>query len=174
MLRDHEIILRPLNDNDTSAVARLLNNKKISDNLRNIIRHPYTESDAAWFINNVRNENLRLNLGIEYKGELCGIIGLSPQNDVYTQTTEIGYWLGEPFWGKGIATRAVKLMTDYAFNDLGYIRIQTGVFEYNTASMRVLEKNGYVKDCVFKKAITRNGEVWDEHRYSKTSPSSQA
>ena len=163
---DKEIQLRPLTDTDKASIARLLNNKKVSDNLRNIIRHPYTESDAQWFIDVTKKENPQLNFGIIYIGQLCGIIGLSLQQDVYHQTAEIGYWLGEPFWGKGIATRAVKLMTDYGFNELDIVRIHTGVFEYNPASMKVLEKNGYHKEGIFKKSITKHGKLWDEHRYA--------
>jgi [ribosomal protein S5]-alanine N-acetyltransferase len=168
MLRDKEILLRPLVDTDKAAMAALLNNKNVSGNLRNIIRHPYTESDAQWFIDLTRNENPRVNFVIEYNGELCGLIGLSPRNDVYHQTAEIGYWIGEPFWGKGIATRTVKLITAYGFDQLGFVRIHTGVIEFNPASMRVLEKNGYEKEGIFRKSITKNGRLWDEHRYGIT------
>ena len=62
---------------------------------------------------------------------------------------------------------AVKLMTEYGFNELGLIRIHTGIFEYNVASMRVLEKNGYEKEGVFKRSVFKNGQIWDEHRYAK-------
>jgi len=78
------------------------------------------------------------------------MIGLIPQQDVYRRTAKIGYWLGEPFW-EGIATTVVKLVTAYGFNELNLIRIHTGIFEYNTASMKVLEKNGYKKGGVFEK-----------------------
>jgi RimJ/RimL family protein N-acetyltransferase len=100
------------------------------------------------------------------------MIGLVAEKDVYRRTANIGYWLGEPFWNNGIITKAVKLITDYGFNKLNFIRIHTGIFEFNIASMKVLEKNGYVKDGVFKKNIFKNGKVWDEHRYSKIKLSS--
>jgi RimJ/RimL family protein N-acetyltransferase len=78
--------------------------------------------------------------------------------------------LGEPFWNKGIVTKAVALITEYGFNELGFIRIDTGIFEYNTASMKVLTKNGYKKDGVFEKSIIKDGKIIDEHRYSKVKP----
>ena len=75
--------------------------------------------------------------------------------------------IGEPYWNKGIATVAVKLITEYGFDQLNYVRIHTGVFEYNIGSMKVLERNEYKKDGVFEKAILKNGQIWNEHRYSK-------
>jgi len=86
---------------------------------------------------------------------------------VYSKSAEIGYWVGEPFRNKGIVTAAVKLMTEYGFNTLNLIRVHTGIFEYNTASMRVLEKNGFDKEGVFKRSVFKNGKIWDEHRYAK-------
>ena len=114
-----------------------------------------------------------MSVAIEYEGKFCGMMGLTAQHDVYRRTAEIGYWLGEPFWNKGIATTAVKLITDYGFNALGFIRIHTGIFEYNIASMKVLEKNGYKKDGVFEKNIIKNGKIVDEHRYSKIEDTSK-
>ena len=90
------------------------------------------------------------------------------QQDVYKKTAEIGYWIGEPFWNKGIATEAVKLITDYGLKELGLVRIHTGIFEYNTASMKVLEKCGYKRDGIFEKAVIKNGQIWDEYRFSIT------
>ena len=167
MLVTTRIKLRRLTIEDKQVLAKLINNKKVCDNLRDYVPFPYTEDDAINFINFTKDENPQRNFAIEYEGNLCGMIGLIPLNDVYKRTAEIGYWIGEPFWGKGIATEAVRMITEYGFNELNVIRIHTGVFEYNPGSMRVLEKNGYKKDCVFEKAILKNGKIWDEHRYSK-------
>lgn len=112
-----------------------------------------------------------MSFAIEHGSQLCGVIGLVRQTDVYKKTAEIGYWLGEPYWNKGIATVSVKLVTDYGFNQLGFIRIHAGVFDYNIGSMNVLLKNGYVNDGIFKKAILKNGQLFDEHRFSKINPS---
>ena len=94
--------------------------------------------------------------------------GLSPQSDVYSKTAEIGYWIGEEYWGMGIATIAVGMLTKYGLEDLQFIRIHTGIYEHNVASMRVLEKNGYTKDGIFRKSIYKDGKILDEHRYSIT------
>ena len=128
---------------------------------------PYSLNDAFDFIRLTQKENPQMSFAIEYDGQFSGMVGLVPQTDVYKKTAEIGYWLGEPYWSKGIATIAVKLLTDYGFNERGFIRIHTGIFEYNTASMNVLIKNGYSKDGVFKNSIFKNGKIFDEHRFSK-------
>lgn len=170
MLQQDKIILRSLTDDDKEALAQLANNKKIYDNVRDGLRHPYTIDDAVFFINSTKNKNPQVSFAIEYDGAFCGMIGLIPQKDVYRKTAEIGYWLGEPFWNKGIVTTAVALITEYGFDELNFIRIHTGIFEYNIASMKVLEKNGYAKDGVFEKSIIKNEKIWNEHRYSKLNP----
>lgn len=170
MLQNEKIILRSLKDEDALALAQLANNKKIWLNVRDALPHPYMLEDAVFFINLIKDEITPFSFAIEYDGAFCGMIGLTPQKDVYRLTAEIGYWLGEPFWNKGIVTKAVALITDYAFNELGFIRIHTGIFEYNIASMKVLEKNGYKKDGVFEKSIIKDGKIINEHRYSKIKP----
>ncbi|MDQ6844577.1 MAG: GNAT family N-acetyltransferase [Bacteroidota bacterium] len=170
MFSSEKIILRPLENADASALAELANNKKIWINLRDILPHPYTTDDAVFFINLTKKENPHLNFAINYAGQFCGMVGLTPQQDIYRLTAVIGYWIGEPFWNKGIATKAVEMSTGYGFNDLGFIRIHTGIFEHNIGSMKVLEKNGYKKDCVFEKSVIKDGKILDEHRYSKIKP----
>lgn len=159
--------LRQLENSDKGRLAILLNNKKIWDNLRDYIPFPYSEDDAEKFIAFVKGNQLQKVFAIEYCGELCGVIGLILLEDVYKKSAEIGYWLGEPYWNKGIATKAVELITDYGFRELNIVRIHTGIFEYNVASMKVIEKNGYLKECVSRRAIFKNGKIWDEHRYYK-------
>jgi RimJ/RimL family protein N-acetyltransferase len=159
MLSEGNIILRPLYDNDANVLAELANNKKIWDNVRDLLPFPYSIEDAIHFIKLTQKENPQMTFAIEYDKQFCGIIGLIAQNGVYKRTAEIGYWIGEPFWNKGIATVSVKLLTDYGLNQLDLIRIHTGVFEYNIGSMKVLTKNGYSKDGVFRKAILKNGQI---------------
>ncbi|MEO5683543.1 MAG: GNAT family protein [Chitinophagaceae bacterium] len=167
MLTDGTITLRALKESDKKQVAVLLNNRRITCNLRDIIPFPYTEEDAAFFINFNKDQNPVLVFGIIYNNTCCGVISLIAQQDVYRKSAEIGYWLGEPFWNKGILTASVRLITDYGFNQLDFIRIFAGVFEYNIPSMKVLEKNGFKKEGVFERSIFKNGQVWDEHRYAK-------
>ena len=162
-----EIKLRQLNLSDKSDLAKLANNKEIWNNLRDYIPHPYDENDAEFFINLTRQEKPKQNFAIEFKGQLCGVIGLIIQKDVYRKSAEIGYWIGKPFWGLGITTKAVELITEYGFGKLKLNRIYTGIFEYNIASMRVLEKNEFKKEGIFKNAILKNDKVYDEHRFYK-------
>ena len=166
MFKDGQIVLRPPAAGDIIPIATLANNKKVWDNLRDYFPHPYSEGDAESFINFIKNENPPVTFAIDYNGQFCGMISLVPQRDVYRKTAEIGYWLGEPFWGKGIMTTAIRLITEYGFSQsFDFIRLYAGVFEYNRASMRVLEKNGYRKEGISQKNIFKNGKIYDEHRF---------
>lgn len=167
MPQSQHISLRPLQTNDSEVLATLANNKKIWDNLRDRMPYPYTTQHAESYIAMTMSENPTCNFGIIFKGELCGIIGINLQQDVYAKSVEIGYWLGEAYWGKGIATEALRQMTAYVEATFPVVRIFTSVFGNNIASMKVLEKNGYVKEAVFKKGVFKNGVVLDEHRYAK-------
>ena len=166
IMTTNKIMLREFSVEDKTQVAKLCNNKKISDNLRDIVPFPYSENDSLEFIKYCLEQNPKTTFAIEKDGELVGTIGLVIQTDIYRHTAEIGYWIGEIFWGQGIATEAVKLLTGYGFNKLNLVRIYTGVFDFNIPSQRVLEKSGYKLDCIFKDAIIKNGKICDEYRYS--------
>ncbi len=161
------IQLRRLQPNDRDQLTLLANNKKVWDNLRDLLPHPYAVTDADFFINLTLEEDPYQNFGIEYNGELVGVIGVILQKDVYRLSGEMGYWIGEPYWGKGIATEAVRLITEYAFNELNLNRVFAGVFEFNQGSIKVLQKNGFQREGIFKKAVIKNDKVWDEHHYYK-------
>jgi len=156
--------LRELKISDKTQMAKLADNKKIWDNVRDYFPHPYSEKDAEAFLKS-QNREQQQNFAIEYNGEFCGVIGLIFQKDVYRKSAEVGYWIGEPFWGLGIATKAVALIVDYGFNNSKLIRIFAGSFEYNLASMKVLKKNGFQKEGIAKNAVFKNGKIWDEHRF---------
>ncbi|MFA5971629.1 MAG: GNAT family protein [Lentimicrobiaceae bacterium] len=169
-LKSGNIDLRPLRLADAVRLAELANNEKISCNLRDGFPNPYTLADAENFLKKFTNQDPVTFFGIDYQGEYVGNISLVPGQDVYRKSAEIGYFIGEPYWNNGIVTTAVNLITEYGFNQLGIIRIQTGVFEYNPASMRVLEKCGFTKDGVFRKSVFKQNRIWDEVRYSKINP----
>lgn len=154
-------------------MAQLANNKKIFDNVRDHFPFPYKEEHAEAFIKKTLKEDPRQTFGIEYKGDLCGAIGFIPQNDVYRKSAEVGFWIGEPYWGKGIVTRAIQLITDYGFNELNLARIYAGVLEYNIGSMKALEKNGFKKEGVLIKAAYKNEQFYDEHRFYKLKDNEQ-
>ena len=166
-LKSGNIILRPLRQTDAERLAHLANNEKISRNLRDGFPNPYTLADAENFLKKFTNQDPVTFFGIDYDGEYVGNIGLVPGQDVYRKSAEIGYFIGEPYWNKGIVTTAVNLISEYGFNHLDIIRIHTGVFEYNPASMHVLEKCGFVKEGVFRKSVVKQGKLWDEVRYAK-------
>lgn len=169
-LKSGNIKLRPLLISDAERMVELANKEKISRNLRDGFPNPYTLADAENFLAKFTNQDPVTFFGIEYNGQYVGNISLVAGQDVYRKSAEIGYFIGEPFWNKGIVTAAVNFITEYGFKQLGIVRIHTGVFEYNTASMRFLEKCGYTKDAVFRKSIIKQNKIWDEIRYSKINP----
>ena len=165
-MKQTSVQLRPLRSSDRATMAQLANNKKIWDNVRDAFGHPYTEKNAEEFIQRQANSDTEKVFAIDFNGELCGLVGLILQKDVYRKSAEIGYWIGELYWDRGIATQAVGLLVSHAFDQLTLVRLYAGVFEYNVESMRVLEKNGFQKEGISKKSIFKNGKFWDEHRYA--------
>lgn len=161
----NELRLRPFHWSDSKRLAELCNNKNIWIYLRDYIPYPYTDENAKDFINQCINEHPQFTFAIEFNGEFVGTIGLITQKDVYKLTAEIGYWIGEPYWKMGIATRAVKLITAYGFNNLGLVRIFTGVFDFNKGSQKVLEKAGFKLECIFENSVFKNDKICDEYRY---------
>jgi RimJ/RimL family protein N-acetyltransferase len=166
-ISDGVIKLRPLRINDKFRLAELANNSKIAVNLRDGFPHPYTIEDAEKFIENFGVQIPQQVFAIEYDGEYTGNIGLHKATDVYRMSAEIGYFLGEPYWNKGIMTRAVNLICDYGFKNLDIVRIHAGIFEFNPASMKVLEKCGFKLESVAQKAIFKKGALWSEMKYVK-------
>lgn len=162
------VSLRKFTYDDIPRLAELANNEKISNNLRDAFPHPYTEKDAETFIGMVLTQEPTQIFAIEYQDLYVGNIGLHLETDVYRKSAEIGYFVGEPYWNLGIMTKAVKLICDYGFEELGIVRIFAGIFEYNHASQRVLEKCGFAKEAIFKQAIIKKGEIYDEIRFAKT------
>jgi [ribosomal protein S5]-alanine N-acetyltransferase len=158
-------ILRQWHPNDAPSLARYANNPRIADHMRDLFPSPYTPDDAYRFIAMATAPSQSLLFAIEVQDEAVGGIGIHPLQDVYRGTAEIGYWLAEPFWGLGIITGAVSALIPVAFHQPGIIRLQAGIFSDNPASMRVLEKCGFVREAVHQYAITKNGVVMDEVLY---------
>jgi len=102
---------------------------------------------------------------IYWNDQFVGEIGITIKEDVFRLGAEMGYFVAEPFWGKGIATKAIGLMVDYVFSNFNIIRIEAGVYAFNKPSMRVLEKNGFHLECIKKKAVLKNGEILDDYVY---------
>lgn len=158
--------LRSWQPDDEAALVKHANNRKVWLNLRDAFPHPYTEADARAWIQLAMAQVPELNFAIASGKEAIGGIGLQPQSDVHRRTAEIGYWLAEPYWGQGIATKAVQSLTEYAFVSFDLVRIFGGVFEWNPASARVLEKAGYSYEGRFRKSVTKDGKTIDQLVYA--------
>ena len=126
--------------------ARFRDNRDIWDNGYDKVPNPFTEKDAKAFIALQLNKIPAQRKLIYWNNQFVGEIGITPNEDVFRLSAEMGYFIGAPFWGKGIATEAIKLMTKYIFSNFNIIRIEAGVFEFHKASMRVLEKEAVSKD----------------------------
>jgi RimJ/RimL family protein N-acetyltransferase len=158
------VVLRKWKKEDTEPLAILANNKKISDNLRDHFPHPYTFKDAEDWISLNEIRTPITNFAIQVNDQLAGGCGVLIKEDVYRHSAEIGYWLGEPFWGKGIATSAINLLIEKIIViNPAIVRIYAEVFEYNTASMKVLEKNGFQLESIREKAIIKNNIILNDH-----------
>jgi [ribosomal protein S5]-alanine N-acetyltransferase len=157
-------ILRPLAETDKEALVKYGNNRSIWKNMRNIFPHPYTMEDADQMIERVRQSTTVF--CIEYNFECVGVIGCFPQTDVYSKSAELGYWLAEPFWSKGIMRLAVQKICEYVFNDFGIVRIYASVYEWNPASMKVLEHAGFKFEGISRKSVFKDGQLLDEYRYA--------
>jgi [ribosomal protein S5]-alanine N-acetyltransferase len=165
--------IRSFREGDETALHQFANNRAVSINLRNSFPYPFTYIHAAkWVEMNKNVHPIPGNLAITMDDQVIGGIGITLQTDIYQMSAELGYWLGEPFWNKGIMTKSVIEMVKYAFENFRIIRIYAGVFEFNTASMRVLEKTGFHKEAIHRKAMCKNGNIYDEHLYVLLNPHS--
>ncbi len=162
-----DLALRPFQLSDRDTLVRLADNPRVAQYLAARFPHPYRESDADAWLEIAKTETRICNFAIEWQGAFVGGAGLVPLADIYSGTSEVGYWLGEPYWGKGLMTRAVALLTQYAFDELLFIRLQANVLEGNAGSMRALEKNGYVREGIMRKHARKNGVIFDVALYAK-------
>jgi ribosomal-protein-alanine N-acetyltransferase len=154
---------------DRDSIVHHANNRNVWINLRDQFPHPYTVSDAKSWLDNVIGRLPETNFAIaSLNHEAVGGIGFILQQDVAHRSAEIGYWLGEDYWGQGLATEAVKVITRYAFAHHDICRIYAHVFEWNLASVRVLEKAGYLFEGRLKKSATKDGQTIDQLMYAIT------
>jgi [ribosomal protein S5]-alanine N-acetyltransferase len=159
--------LRKYNLDYVDAFAAYRNNPNVSVNGFDKTPNPYTVQDAAELFRKQIEKNPPERFLIFNDNCLNGEIGITPRDDIYRFNADIGYFIAEPFWGKGVASKAVALMTDYAFRSFQLTRLVASVFEYNKASMRVLEKNNFFLECIQKKAVVKNNCFYDNYIYIK-------
>lgn len=171
MSSDISIRLRRFRENDAEQLTKLINNQKIWNQVRNAMPSPYTLKDAKEYLNSdIHRAEPAITFAIEMDGVLAGNISVKPQNDIYEHSAETGYWIGEPFWGRGIATKAIKLAVKYGFEELKLARIFATVMDGNEASMKALLNAGFEKEGISKKGFLKNGIYLDEHRFGILNP----
>jgi ribosomal-protein-alanine N-acetyltransferase len=161
-----EVTIRNLRIKDAASMARNANNPKVAANLRDRFPHPYTRKDAEEWIRRIRSATPETAFAIAAGDEVVGGIGYMPQADVARFTAEIGYWLAEPYWGRGIATRAVRALVDHLFATTDLVRLYAYVFETNPASARVLEKAGFRREGRLRKSVMKGGRILDQDLFA--------
>ena len=154
---------------DAENLAKALSNKKVQDNLRDGLPYPYTEQDGKDFIYAMlsADENETFAFAITVDNIAIGSIGVFRQGNIHRRTAELGYYIAEEYWGKGIMTEAVRQICEYVFSESDIIRIYAEPFAYNTASCRVLEKAGFQYEGTLRSNAVKNEKVIDMKMYSK-------
>lgn len=163
-----DFILREWRQSDAADVVRYANNDKIARNLRDVFPHPYTLADAENFINSCleADETCQLFRAITVDGHAVGSVGLLLGRDVYQKNAELGYWLAEDFWGRGIMTQTVRQICRESFSRWDIQRIYAEPFAYNIASRRVLEKAGFTLEGIMRQGVFKRGQVCDSCMYA--------
>ncbi len=153
---------------DAADLAAAISNKKVQDNLRDGLPYPYTEKDGREYISSVlsADEKETFAFAITVDGRVIGSIAVFRQGNIHRQTAELGYYIAEGYWGKGIMTEAVKQICAYVFGKSDIIRIFADPFAYNAASCRVLEKAGFQYEGTLRSNAVKNGKVIDMKMYS--------
>jgi len=158
--------LRPWTNNDIDSLVKFANNKKIANNMTNKFPSPYTEESAKLFIEFANKEFPFQILAIEINNEAVGSLGIFQQSDIQCKNAELGYWLAEQYWGKGIMSKAIIQMVEYGFKTWDINRIFARPFGPNIASQRVLEKTGFTLEARFEKTYFKNRIFLDELIYA--------
>ncbi len=161
------ITLRDYLNTDANRLVELANNERVSKYMVDTFTFPFTLRDATWWIEIGSSAGNAITKVIEYHGEFIGSLTTQPQVGWKNHTAEIGYWLGERYWGQGIATEALRQMSALAFSDPHCKKLFAPVLAPNKASMRVLEKCGYVLEGIFKNDVVKNGQFFDRHYYAR-------
>lgn len=162
-----DLQIRDWRKDDLECLLRYANNPKIAANLRDQFPHPYTRRDGVEYLNYVRTMDIAMSFAVEFAGEAIGGIGFKQGTDIARLSMEMGYWLGEPFWGRGFTTRAVSAVSDWAFDNYKVVRIFAMVFANNLASMRVLEKSGFQREGILRRSAIKSGVILDQVMYAK-------
>lgn len=159
--------IRDWRPEDKTSLVRAANNRNVWRNLKDSFPHPYTEADADFWLALVREATPPTHWAIEVEGQAAGGIGITLGKDVHAKSAHFGYWLGEPYWGRGIMTAAVRATGDHVLACFDVARLEAPVFAWNPASMRVLEKCGFVREGVLRRSIFKDGHLIDAVLYAR-------
>jgi [ribosomal protein S5]-alanine N-acetyltransferase len=161
------ITLRPWSIDDAAQLARIANNKNIADNLRDGFPFPYSVNDAINWLNIILPENFPPRFfSVTGSSDLVGSIGIVTKSDIYRKNFEIGYFLDQEQWGRGIMTKAIKAATAYAFKEFDIVRVYAEPFADNPGSRRALEKAGFTLEATLRNNVIKNGIVKDSCIYA--------
>jgi [ribosomal protein S5]-alanine N-acetyltransferase len=160
-------MIRSWNPQDTSALVKYANNRKVWLNMRDLFPFPYTLENARDFLDVVSRQNPVTFFAIATAEEAVGGIGLTLHQDVHRLTAELGYWLGEPYWGKGLMTESVCRLCEYGFKQFRLVRIYAEPYAWNKASCRVLEKAGFSFEGRMRSSVIKDGQITDQLLYAK-------
>jgi [ribosomal protein S5]-alanine N-acetyltransferase len=161
-----EFEIRPWLKSDLHSLVKYANNFNIAKNLTDKFPHPYTETDGESFIEMASMDYPIHIFTIEVNSEAVGGIGVYLLSDIHRKNAELGYWLAEPYWGKGIISKAIKQIIDFTFLTYDIDRVFAKPFGTNIASQKVLEKNNFILEGHFENVIFKNGEYLDELVYA--------
>ena len=163
----HNSVLRPWVESDAESMAKHANSREIWLHLRDFFPHPYALSDAESWLRRVSPVSPPTALAIEVGGHACGGISAAIQNDVHRLTAEIGYWLGEAHWDRGIMSEVVPAFTEYLFETFGLVRVFAVPYANNPASFRILERSGFLFEGRMQKSVIKDGEILDQLMYAR-------
>lgn len=161
-----QITLRPWHLDDLDHLVAIANNKNIAKYMADVFPHPYTIENGKTFIGFAASNHNSKIFAITVEGKPVGSIGLHLQTDILRKNAEIGYWLSETYWGKGLIKNAIEQIVDYGFKNLDIVRIFARIYGNNTPSQRVIEKAGFKLEGRFEKTIFKNNEFLDELIYA--------
>ncbi len=159
--------IRPYRLDDKPELVRNANNRNVWRNVRDLFPHPYTGEAADAWLAHATTAVPMTHFAIEANGAFAGGIGVKLQTDVDRVSAELGYWLGEDFWGRGIATAAIRGFTPWAFEAFELERIYATPFHWNVASCRALEKASFNRECVMRHAALKDGVLADVPLYAR-------
>ena len=160
-------VVRDWSLDDKSSLVRAANHRSVWRNLAHRFPHPYTDTDADVWLLLLQRTSAPTHWAIAVEGEAAGGIGFECGEGVYGRSAHFGYWLAPPYWGRGIMTAAVRATSEFIFKRFDIERLEATVFEWNPASMRVLEKCGFVREGLRRRSVFKDGQLIDSVLYAR-------